>query len=908
MANHSVTQRYGGIVRRLISTTLCLQALLGAAVPAVAAPTGEIKIGENAKRQIEALMREKARRTPTQRKIDSQLLYALKQQRGESFAQGVGPLRLNVERDGSGRALVDIKAQVTPALLAKIESLGGTVRSSVPRYSAVRAWVPLARLEELAALSEVTFIRRAAKAQLNKGNPRPLQDAASLARRIERVKQQLPEQIRLAAQNLPEDAPVLNVGSVTSEGDKAHTADTARSTYGVNGTGIKIGVLSDSYNCQGAAAADIASGDLPAAGVTVLQEDPGCSSGSDEGRAMLQIVHDLAPGAQLYFATAFESVEGFAENIVALKNAGCTVIVDDVEYFNESPFQDAPIAQAVNEVTAAGVAYFSSAGNSGNLTSGTSSVWEGNFVDSGEDLIIDGESVGAIHSFNGSTANQQLDSSSEPAYLFWSDALGASANDYDLYIIDSTGSFLVDFSTDPQTGTEDPVEAASAGPGDLLVVTLVDGDPRYLHLNVGRGLLASGTSGRTKGHSAASKAFSVAAVPVATAAGGAFTGGAANPVEDFSSDGPRRVFYNADGSAITPGNVLATGGAVRQKPDIAAADGVVTTLPPNSGLNPFFGTSAAAPHAAAIAALLKSLRPTITLDQLRSVLTTTTLDNMAAGVDRDSGFGIVMALRALQAPVGGGLVRGDFSGDGKADILWRNGATGANTVWRMNGTAFSSSVALTSVSDRNWTIGGASDFTADGKTDILWRNGATGQNTIWIMNGTALSSTVTISPVSDPNWQIVGTGDFSGDGKPDILWRNKATGANSVWIMNGTAFSSSVALSSVGDLNWEIVAAADFSGDGKPDILWRNKASGANSVWIMNGTTFSSSVALSPVGDPNWQIGGAADYSGDGKPDILWRNKASGANSVWIMNGTAFSSSVALTPVADLNWRIAGPR
>jgi len=92
-----------------------------------------------------------------------------------------------------------------------------------------------------------------------------------------------------------------------------------------------------------------------------------------------------------------------------------------------------------------------------------------------------------------------------------------------------------------------------------------------------------------------------------------FSGGAVNPVEIFSSDGPRRFFYRADGTPVTPGNFLASGGAVRQKPDIAAGDGVSTSVP---GFAPFFGTSAAAPHAAAIAALLKSYNPSLTTAQL----------------------------------------------------------------------------------------------------------------------------------------------------------------------------------------------------------------------------------------------------------------------------------------------------
>jgi hypothetical protein len=138
----------------------------------------------------------------------------------------------------------------------------------------------------------------------------------------------------------------------------------------------------------------------------------------------------------------------------------------------------------------------------------------------------------------------------------------------------------------------------------------------------------------------------VAAVNAGTSYPNQFIGGAQNPVEYFSSDGPRRVFYLANGTPITPGNFSSTGGAVRQKPDVTAADGVATSVP---GFGSFFGTSAAAPHAAAIAALLLSYNPTLTTTDVRSLLTSTALDTEAAGVDRDSGFGIVMAPAVLQA-------------------------------------------------------------------------------------------------------------------------------------------------------------------------------------------------------------------------------------------------------------------
>src|SRR5262249_38735351 len=155
--------------------------------------------------------------------------------------------------------------------------------------------------------------------------------------------------------------------------------------------------------------------------------------------------------------------------------------------------------------------------------------------------------------------------------------------------------------------------------GDVVIVKY-SGAGRFLHLNIFRGVLSQGTSGVTKGHTAATNSFCVAAVDAATAFPGAFTGGPANPVETFSSDGPRRIFFQADGTAITPGNYSSSGGAVRQKPDIAAADGVSTSV---SFFKPFYGTSAAAPHAAAIAGLIWSYNHALTPGQLRNLLTST---------------------------------------------------------------------------------------------------------------------------------------------------------------------------------------------------------------------------------------------------------------------------------------------
>ncbi len=224
-------------------------------------------------------------------------------------------------------------------------------------------------------------------------------------------------------------------GSVTTQGDLTHRAFDARGTFGVNGSGLKIGVLSDSVNSTGAATLAQASGDLPATCgssliqpcLTVMHDFAG---GSDEGAAILEIIYDMAPGANLYFATADVSEANFAQNILDLRAiAGCDIIVDDVFYFDEPVFQDGIVAQAVNTVTADGALYFSSAGNEGNVDSGTAGYYEGDFVSGGAFAFPGGAKTGTIHNFGTVGSPVLFDtitSAAADAYtLTWADPQGA---------------------------------------------------------------------------------------------------------------------------------------------------------------------------------------------------------------------------------------------------------------------------------------------------------------------------------------------------------------------------------------------------------------------------------------------------------------------------------------------------
>ncbi len=561
-------------------------------------------IAPEALEQIGVLLEEKRTRSSIQYKIDSRLLYELAASRGDELLQQLPELRIERHADDNGVVLLDLDAAVDDALLISIETLGGTVHSAFPRWDAVRATLPIDRVEELASLAQVRTLR-------------------------------------------PADL-YMTQGMNTTEGDVAHAADDARATFNVDGSGVNVGAMSDSVD----ALADlIASGDLPP-DVTVLPGQSG-NPGTSEGTALMEIIFDMAPGADLFFATGQGGQAQMAQNILDLAAAGCTVIVDDVLYFSEPVFQDGVIAQAVDEVAAQGVAYFSAAGNSGNLAAGTAGVWEGDYSGIALPPPLSGAGVSA-HDFGGGSNSNEL-TLDTPFFitLQWSDPQDASDNDYDLFLLDPTLTTVIGASTNVQNGTQDPFEFLDSlttdDLGNRIVVVKFGGEDRFIHLNTHRGQLASATDGQIFGHPAAEGAIAVAAVNVATAAGGEFTGGPANPAEPFTSDGPRRIFFEADGTPVGGSLRGVQQSEVRETPDITAADGVSTATP---GFETFFGTSAAAPHAAGIAALIKEFLSSLDGIGVSQRQKRDARDIEDPGSDKVSGSGIPMADDAIEGKKG----------------------------------------------------------------------------------------------------------------------------------------------------------------------------------------------------------------------------------------------------------------
>jgi hypothetical protein len=379
-------------------------------------------------------------------------------------------------------------------------------------------------------------------------------------------------------------------------------------------------VISDGIDSLGAS---IQTGDL----TQVFHfDDVRCRQGSgDEGTAMLEIVHDLAPGAQLFFSTGSGGKLTFIDSVNCLAAGGVRVLVDDVGFFDEPFFEDGPVAQTVRAAVASGVSYHSSAGN-----------------DAGKSVIQDyrpGPS-GFLHDFGGGDEYNDMvvpPGGKVRCFLQWNDRFGQSGNDYDLFLIERSTGTVVASSTNLQNGLQDPKENVSfVNPltSPLLIGAAIaktaTAQARQLKLycpDSGTGLQYRSAQGDIFGHPALPEVVAVAAIGIQDPA--------LSVVEAFSSRGPALIFFPSV--------------EVRPKPDLAAFDGVVTTLPGGGPLNPFFGTSAAAPHSAAIAALLLSKNRGMTPAQIQTALTSSAVDVGPAGFDAASGVGRIDAFGAINA-------------------------------------------------------------------------------------------------------------------------------------------------------------------------------------------------------------------------------------------------------------------
>ncbi|MGC4031738.1 MAG: proprotein convertase P-domain-containing protein [Tepidisphaeraceae bacterium] len=487
-------------------------------------------------------------------------------------------------------------------------------------------------------------------------------------------------------------APYTNAGKTDDYGVQAMSADTASKQYAVDGTGVTVGILSDSYNDLGGASAGVASGDLPSSGVNVLKEYT-TGTGDDEGRAMAEIVHDVAPGANIAFYSAFNSETDFAAGIIKLAQptssggAGAKVIVDDVGWLDEPFFQDGIVAQAVNTANSTyGAAYFSAAGNSGRQS------YESTFR-STSTMTVTGAGTGVFQDFDSTAATNIYQQITIPAggyvklafqwnapfYSASSNAGGSAAptNSVGIYLFDSDKTTLLNTATDNRVGGDAyqilayANNTGAAKTAYIAMKVTAGSAPGYVkYIDYGNTTINqfATNSGTSVGH--------------ATATGGRGVGAAAyyqtpafnvTPavLESYSSAGGTPIFFNANGTSAAT--------TYRNQPSLVGPDGAATTFfysidSTFDGQYHFFGTSAAAPHVAAVAALLLQAKSSLTASQIYSTLETTALDMNTAGFDYDTGYGLVRADTALAS-----VASGSISGVVFRDVNSNNTFDGSDT-------------------------------------------------------------------------------------------------------------------------------------------------------------------------------------------------------------------------------------
>jgi subtilisin family serine protease len=419
----------------------------------------------------------------------------------------------------------------------------------------------------------------------------------------------------------------LNRGTVTTEGDMVLMADVLRQ-IGFDGSGVRVGGISDGANNRAEAAANE---DLPD-DITVFGLcTPSAVTTCNEGTAMLEIIHDLAPGAELAIGTLQIDSSGtslaFIDRVESLSRSfGADIMVDDIGFFQEPYFEDGPVARKVKQAVDDGVIYTSSAGN------GAQDHYEADFIATTFRNM-------QVHDF-GAAAGQASDATMDvlvdagglvAVTLQWSDAFGSSGNDYDIFILDEFGN-ISPGGNDTQNGDDDPLESTfwinrsnTIARVEIIVVQhrgesrrlemLIRGDSRIAEYAV--------PAGSVFGHAAVSGVLAAAAANARTP----------DIIETFSAWGPAEIFHPTR--------------ETRSKPDVTSVDGVRV-----SGVGGFptrfFGTSAAAPHVAGVAALLREAAPSATAAEIGDALTASAVDLGPDGPDFTFGAGRIDAVAALQ--------------------------------------------------------------------------------------------------------------------------------------------------------------------------------------------------------------------------------------------------------------------
>ena len=536
-------------------------------------------------------------------------------------------------------------------------------------------------------------------------------------------------------------------GKVTSHGDRAIRSDIARQLFKVDGTGIKIGIISSSFNALNGLDADVKSGDLPGeknpsgktVPVSILKDLTNTSPlGNDEGRALAQIIHDIAPGAEIYFHSVVENEgensieineEGFTNAVSSLIAEDVDIIVDD-SVIPAPIFQDGVAAEAVQKATDEGIIFVTAAGNNGNIA------YESEFR-SGETFSI-GENTFEAHDFDpgsGIDVFQNIEVTEDGTgirpLLSWDQPIGNVGSGYIMFLLNSPELPSLDdidniasISVPPSlSANDDPLRTFFFSPQKdetlyLLIARESVNPPEadtIKWVSLANGLDRTTNYEYIDNESVNRTVIAQANAPTAIAVGASDVN---NPqdVRTYTSRGGSPILFDTEGNRLSSP-------VLREKPEIFAPDGVETTFSPDSSFfNPFEGTSASAPHVAGVVALMLERAGEISPENVRSILQETSLP-----VTENTGF-----VQADNAIIGSfisehrGTENSDIlRGSEEADNLY--GQEGNDILLGKNGKDY-----LTGGSGADILLGGEDNDVLLGDSGKNILSGGTGKDTFWL--------------------------------------------------------------------------------------------------------------------------------------------------------------------------------
>lgn len=246
----------------------------------------------------------------------------------------------------------------------------------------------------------------------------------------------------------------------------------------------------------------------------------------------------------------------------------------------------------------------------------------------------------------------------------------------------------------------------------------------------------------------------------------------------------------------------------------------------------------------------------------------------------------------------------DLNGDGRADLVWRDRATGAVQLWLMSGALRLGAIQLVSpVPAADWALAAVADLDGDARADLVWQNLRTGQALAWFMNGLVRVRTAML-PTPGAGWQIAAADDVDGDGPADLVLHHPATGGVSVWRMQGAVHTGTLTPERNGEPVGSIVGCGDFDATGTADLVWRT-AGGGTRLWLSQDGEPGEVVTLDAPPEAGWAIGGIGDQDGDGKSDLVWRNDTLRESQLWRFESPTVIDTGSLPGMRYPGWGLA---